>query len=159
MGETIMKHRGCGTRPTAPLAVRADSRAISKLKPKIRIVHIVAPEVIQTDAANFRDLVQRLTGKPSRRVKPAPAPAPGQASDHRPEAAVVGSLHGYRDAPSVKVEVEAEELWLADNPCAALLGGLADLDGFMQGLSELPLVPLSSSHEHLFGEDSTSASE
>ncbi|KAK1288516.1 hypothetical protein QJS10_CPB19g00963 [Acorus calamus] len=33
-------------------------------KPKIRIIHLFAPEVIKTDAANFRDLVQRLTGKP-----------------------------------------------------------------------------------------------
>lgn len=40
-----------------------DSHTISKLKPKIRIIHIVAPEIIKTDAENFRDLVQRLTGK------------------------------------------------------------------------------------------------
>lgn len=35
-----------------------------KLKPKIRIIHLYAPEIIKTDAANFRELVQRLTGKP-----------------------------------------------------------------------------------------------
>jgi hypothetical protein len=33
-------------------------------RPKIKIVHITAPEIIKTDVANFRDLVQRLTGKP-----------------------------------------------------------------------------------------------
>uniref|UniRef100_A0ACD5UG92 Uncharacterized protein n=1 Tax=Avena sativa TaxID=4498 RepID=A0ACD5UG92_AVESA len=32
-------------------------------RPAIKIIHIVAPEIIKTDAANFRDLVQRLTGR------------------------------------------------------------------------------------------------
>lgn len=32
-------------------------------RPAIRIIHIIAPEIIKTDAANFRDLVQRLTGR------------------------------------------------------------------------------------------------
>lgn len=40
------------------------SHTISKEKPKIRIIHIVAPEIIKTDVENFRALVQRLTGKP-----------------------------------------------------------------------------------------------
>ncbi|KAG8075265.1 hypothetical protein GUJ93_ZPchr0006g46076 [Zizania palustris] len=31
--------------------------------PKIKIIHIIAPEIIKTDVANFRELVQRLTGK------------------------------------------------------------------------------------------------
>ncbi|KAL6540447.1 hypothetical protein OROMI_024330 [Orobanche minor] len=33
-------------------------------KSEIRIIHIFAPQIIKTDAANFRELVQRLTGKP-----------------------------------------------------------------------------------------------
>uniref|UniRef100_A0ACD5XAU7 Uncharacterized protein n=1 Tax=Avena sativa TaxID=4498 RepID=A0ACD5XAU7_AVESA len=32
-------------------------------RPAIKIIHIVAPEIIKTDIANFRDLVQRLTGR------------------------------------------------------------------------------------------------
>ncbi|AQK81971.1 VQ motif family protein [Zea mays] len=32
-------------------------------RPKIKIIHIIAPEIIKTDVAHFRDLVQRLTGK------------------------------------------------------------------------------------------------
>ncbi|KAJ8470708.1 hypothetical protein OPV22_025051 [Ensete ventricosum] len=51
-------------RPTS-LASSKDSHLISKLKPKIRIVHIVTPEIIKTDVDNFRELVQRLTGKPA----------------------------------------------------------------------------------------------
>ncbi|PKU76494.1 VQ motif-containing protein 25-like [Dendrobium catenatum] len=39
------------------------------LKPKIRIVHIFAPEIIKTDPSNFRQLVQLLTGKPERKKK------------------------------------------------------------------------------------------
>ncbi|KAM7265685.1 hypothetical protein ACFE04_003368 [Oxalis oulophora] len=41
-----------------------NSQMITKPKPKIRIIHIFAPEIIKTDVANFRELVQRLTGKP-----------------------------------------------------------------------------------------------
>ncbi|KAI3982324.1 hypothetical protein MKX01_037857 [Papaver californicum] len=53
--------------PQPRLGMHTDSHVISKftMKPKIRIVHIFAPEIIKTDAANFRELVQRLTGKPS----------------------------------------------------------------------------------------------
>lgn len=43
-----------------------ESHTIRKMKkPKIRIIHIVAPEIIKTDVQNFRDIVQKLTGKPS----------------------------------------------------------------------------------------------
>jgi hypothetical protein len=31
---------------------------------KIKIVHVLAPEIIKTEARHFRELVQRLTGKP-----------------------------------------------------------------------------------------------
>lgn len=43
-----------------------DSQTIlSKNKPHVRIIHIFAPEIIKTDPSNFRELVQRLTGKPT----------------------------------------------------------------------------------------------
>ncbi|KDP20381.1 hypothetical protein JCGZ_05264 [Jatropha curcas] len=50
--------------PSPKLAMHRDSHVISKFKPKVRIIHIFAPEIIKTDVANFRELVQRLTGKP-----------------------------------------------------------------------------------------------
>ncbi|OMO62996.1 VQ motif-containing protein [Corchorus capsularis] len=57
------------TRMSSPssssLSLHKDSQTISKAKPKIRIIHIFAPEIIKTDVANFRELVQRLTGKPA----------------------------------------------------------------------------------------------
>ena len=51
--------------PSSSLAMHKDSHMISKTKPKIRIIHIFAPEIIKTDVENFRELVQKLTGRPS----------------------------------------------------------------------------------------------
>ncbi|XP_019168122.1 PREDICTED: VQ motif-containing protein 25-like isoform X3 [Ipomoea nil] len=34
-------------------------------KPKIRIVHLIPPEVIKTSVHDFCEIVQRLTGKPA----------------------------------------------------------------------------------------------
>ncbi|MED6203886.1 hypothetical protein PIB30_003625 [Stylosanthes scabra] len=46
-------------------SLHQDSHTICKTnKPKIRIIHIYAPEIIKTDVDNFRELVQNLTGKP-----------------------------------------------------------------------------------------------
>ncbi|RZC77443.1 hypothetical protein C5167_001583 [Papaver somniferum] len=60
-------HQQQQQQPQPRLGMHTDSHVISKftMKPKIRIVHIYAPEIIKTDASNFRELVQRLTGKPS----------------------------------------------------------------------------------------------
>ncbi|KAL6534599.1 hypothetical protein OROGR_013274 [Orobanche gracilis] len=41
-----------------------NSQTTPRGKSEIRIIHIFAPQIIRTDAANFRELVQRLTGKP-----------------------------------------------------------------------------------------------
>ncbi|GAB4843781.1 hypothetical protein Ancab_013746 [Ancistrocladus abbreviatus] len=62
----MMKKQASLSSPTSPsLGLHRDSRVISKIQPKIRVIHIFAPEIIKTDVANFRELVQRLTGKPS----------------------------------------------------------------------------------------------
>ncbi|KAL6873480.1 hypothetical protein ACP4OV_013562 [Aristida adscensionis] len=52
---TMLVHRGSNAASTTATTTR----------PKIRIIHIIAPEIIKTDVANFRELVQRLTGKPA----------------------------------------------------------------------------------------------
>ncbi|KAK1401329.1 VQ domain-containing protein [Heracleum sosnowskyi] len=44
------------------LSMPRESRV--SLKPKIRIIHVLEPTIIQTDVSNFREMVQRLTGKP-----------------------------------------------------------------------------------------------
>jgi hypothetical protein len=59
-------NHGVSTSTTAPTARGASQAAApTTTRPKIRIIHIIAPEIIKTDVANFRDLVQRLTGKPA----------------------------------------------------------------------------------------------
>jgi hypothetical protein len=51
------------------ISLHHSSHTISKLKPKIRVIHLIAPEIIKTDVTNFRDLVQKLTGKPTTNKK------------------------------------------------------------------------------------------
>ncbi|CAI9097434.1 OLC1v1033864C2 [Oldenlandia corymbosa var. corymbosa] len=73
MEDMLKKQQSCGTTTAtlsslsggAPLGMHKNSQIIAKPKPKIRIIHIFAPEIIKTDVANFRELVQRLTGKPT----------------------------------------------------------------------------------------------
>ncbi|KAJ7976007.1 VQ motif-containing protein [Quillaja saponaria] len=62
---TCMSNKSSPSSSSSPLAMHKNSQTISKTKPKIRIIHIFAPEIIRTDVENFRELVQRLTGKPS----------------------------------------------------------------------------------------------
>uniref|UniRef100_A0A7N0TQD8 VQ domain-containing protein n=1 Tax=Kalanchoe fedtschenkoi TaxID=63787 RepID=A0A7N0TQD8_KALFE len=46
--------------------IHKHSRLITKQQPpKIRVTHIIPPEIIRTDITNFRNLVQRLTGRTS----------------------------------------------------------------------------------------------
>ncbi|PON44505.1 VQ motif containing protein [Parasponia andersonii] len=69
INNNLRMKQSCTHFSTSPsLAIHKDSKTISKVsttKPKIRIIHIFAPEIIKTDVANFRELVQRLTGKPT----------------------------------------------------------------------------------------------
>ena len=134
----------------ATLAMREDSHSISKPKPKIRIVHIFAPEIIKTDAANFRELVQRLTGKPAKR------------SSNKKARQVARSEHEAKRWRSlVKGELEEEEekergMWRRveeNSSSGGYLSGLGDVDGFLQGFSDFPTFPLgSSSHmDHMIG--------
>lgn len=48
----------------APLKLSMPKESCVTLKPKIRIIHVLAPTIIETDVSNFREMVQRLTGKP-----------------------------------------------------------------------------------------------
>ncbi|KAL5983385.1 hypothetical protein ACLOJK_017469 [Asimina triloba] len=173
------------TSPSSALAMRKESRLVAKLQPQIRIVHIFAPEIIKTDAANFRELVQRLTGKPvqrrrsnsskkKRKLAAAAAVIPTTPSDvsgesEGSEAAYTfnrGDGHGDglllelergpRDDRELvglceRVKEEEEEMWGGEH--SGFFSGFGDLDGFIQGLSEFPvLAPLASSHLDVFGE-------
>uniref|UniRef100_A0A0E0LDK1 VQ domain-containing protein n=1 Tax=Oryza punctata TaxID=4537 RepID=A0A0E0LDK1_ORYPU len=63
MGECSYNSMSPSTPLPAPAKKGSPDAAVHKERPKIRIIHIIAPEIIKTDVASFRDLVQRLTGK------------------------------------------------------------------------------------------------
>ncbi|KAL4558139.1 hypothetical protein LXL04_036336 [Taraxacum kok-saghyz] len=117
----ITKKHTCS--PTSkPLTMHKHSHIISKIKPKIRIIHIFAPEIIKTDAANFRELVQRLTGKPTEKKKSRTRKQPHKRSD-------LLQVAGMEVREKIKGE---DEIWVGANSGAGFLGGFGDLDGFMQ---------------------------
>ncbi|CAA0812696.1 VQ motif-containing protein 25 [Striga hermonthica] len=116
-----------------------NSQTISKSKPKIRIIHIFAPEIIKTDAENFRELVQRLTGKPTDGDQSKRAM---KRSSRRNEQKKFGStkkeLHEeFRER--IKGE---EEIWRVANSGGGFLGGFGDqLEyGFMHELNQFPFL-------------------
>lgn len=138
--------------------MRHDSKKISKSKPKIRIIHIFAPEIIKTDAANFRELVQRLTGKPTEKgcnKKPRIVlrEEPRNASSDKPVAKKMELRAGFRGLETRDQRVKDEEgMWDGENS-GGFLGGFADLEGFIRELGdEFPFLPLDASHMHGFEE-------
>ncbi|XP_072980330.1 VQ motif-containing protein 25-like isoform X2 [Typha angustifolia] len=135
--EEVVNPNSCRRLQSQPriLSVSESSREITKLKPKIRIVHIFAPEIIKTDPANFRELVQRLTGKPSKIIesrkkkkdkKALPATANAEAT-----------MRCKQEDVGVKRELDKEEeereLWVGSNSGAGFLRELGEMDGFFQG--------------------------
>ncbi|KAM0887124.1 hypothetical protein ACQ4PT_029269 [Festuca glaucescens] len=110
------------------------SHAIAKGPPrKIRIVHVVEPTVIKTDARQFRELVQRLTGKPS---------AGGRGGGGASSSSSLAEIDASESSPSggsesdrvvvapaaVKAEVKAEE---EDKPSP-------EDEGFASAFREVP---------------------
>ncbi|XP_077211252.1 VQ motif-containing protein 25-like [Tasmannia lanceolata] len=159
MEDVIKSHTYETKSPQTTLTIHKESHAISKFKPKIRIVHIFAPEIIKTDVANFRELVQRLTGKPEApkggkkkaKKKTTCSSSDASESSYSKTAGVIEFESGYRNFGfGERVKEEEEEIWGGMN--SSFFSGLGDLDGFLQGLTEFPLVPMNSSHMEVFGE-------
>ncbi|MCD7468162.1 hypothetical protein HAX54_006112 [Datura stramonium] len=136
------------------LRMNKNSQNISKLKPKIRIIHIFAPEIIKTDVANFRELVQRLTGKPSeiKKKKNNNNNNIKRSSRISTKKLVPNKLElirgGYNcNYPSelmrerIKGEEQEEDIWRNANYGGGFLGGFQEFDGFMQDFNQLPLLP------------------
>lgn len=148
------------------LAIHRDSQTISKPKPKIRIIHIFAPEIIKTDVANFRELVQRLTGKPSengcnnnsKKKKKKQQQAGRESEAHQTSSAAAAFMaetkkmelmrssggagfRGFEQYPrSERVIKEEEMMWNADKS-GGFLERFADLEGFIHELGEFPMLP------------------
>lgn len=120
--ERAMEKQTCST--PSSLTTR---KAISKVKPKIRIIHIFAPEIIKTDVANFRELVQRLTGKPTDSKKKQKI-----SSNKQMEAAMTS---GFDESAGLKGE---EEIWRDANSGGGFLCGFAEFDdgSFMQEINQ-----------------------
>ncbi|CAN7135122.1 unnamed protein product [Brassica rapa subsp. narinosa] len=137
---------------SSTLATHKQSYSITKTKPKIRIIHIYAPEIIKTDVANFRELVQSLTGKPEdhgvSKTKPRRGTR-GQVQD-------MINMEKLREAERCDDQgfcsnSEMEEMsmtWHGGNNCGessgGFLNGFGDFGGFIQELGEFPYLPLSS---------------
>ncbi|KAL8252855.1 hypothetical protein R6Q59_036548 [Mikania micrantha] len=129
----INKKHICSSTRKQP-TMHEDSRIISKIKPKIRIIHIFAPKIIKTDVANFRELVQSLTGKPTEKKKLKSR----KESHKRSRFSYVGS----EVSEKMKIK-EEEDVWVGTKYSGGggFLGGFGDLDGFMQEFSH---------HNHAF---------
>ncbi|BAT93066.1 hypothetical protein LR48_Vigan2523s000100 [Vigna angularis] len=133
---------------SSKLRINRDSRAISKLKSEIRIVHVFAPEIIEIDAANFRELVQRLTGKPeegSGGSKSKTAPTEDAMDSDPKEALIIQDEEEFlslQNGVRVKDEHEEEEgqdgLWRSK--FSGFVDGFSEFDSLMKELSTAPEV-------------------
>ncbi|WCJ34007.1 VQ motif-containing protein [Euphorbia peplus] len=133
------------------LNIHKDSHEISKVKPKIRIIHIFAPEIIKTDVENFRELVQRLTGKPSpsdrghqRSSKKSRIPRKQQPRIHfddQKNKKAAQEIVKSGEMVQIKEE-DHEEMWNMNNSnlSGGFLSGFADLDGFIQQLDDFSMM-------------------
>ncbi|QCD95913.1 VQ motif-containing protein 17-like [Vigna unguiculata] len=137
---------------SSKLRINRDSHAISKLKSEIRIVHVFAPKIIEIDAANFRELVQRLTGKPeegSGGSKSKTAPTKDAMDSNPKEALMVHDEEEFlslQNGVGVKDEHEEEEgkdgLWRSklNEKFSGFLDGFSEFDSLLNELSTAPEV-------------------
>ncbi|CAA0827144.1 VQ motif-containing protein 17 [Striga hermonthica] len=114
------------------------SRTLSKIKPKIRIIHVIAPEIIKTDVENFRELVQRLTGKPEE-LKKADKLLSRVLTCRDPES--TGGSDVVPVLQETQMKKEVEEIHEADNS-NSYLSFWREVDGFLQEPNETPLLSL-----------------
>ncbi|KAK4432175.1 VQ motif-containing protein 25 [Sesamum alatum] len=135
----------------SPGAMHNDSHQSTILskcrKPKIRIIHIFAPEIIKTDAANFREVVQTLTGKPitdddDQRYNICSRKKRSRifVSKRKVEVGVVRAGFGaasaacFREIRNTKLKRDQEQVWMGENCTGG--SGFAEFDdddeGFMQ---------------------------
>ncbi|XP_068501164.1 VQ motif-containing protein 17-like [Phaseolus vulgaris] len=137
---------------SSKLGVNRDSHVISKFKSEIRIVHIFAPEIIEIDAANFRELVQRLTGKPEEgrgRSNSKTSLTKDPMDSHPKEALIIQDEEEFlslQNGIRVKDEHEEEEaqddLWRSklNKKFSGFLDGFSEFDCLLEELSTTPEV-------------------
>ncbi|MCD7458648.1 hypothetical protein HAX54_038817 [Datura stramonium] len=132
--------------------VHRDSCRISKLKPKIRIIHIIAPEIIKTDVEHFRDLVQRLTGKNAAQVKGKKLKRE-RKQRKKIESAAEDDVHQHlnmlQGTTTSNYRMKLEEESSHEGICGSVensssngfLSGFGSMEGYIQDFGEFPLFP------------------
>nr|KYP73942.1 hypothetical protein KK1_006603 [Cajanus cajan] len=141
-----------------------DSHMVAKAKPKIRIIHIFAPEIIKTDVENFRELVQKLTGKPSgerccnkkknkkKEKYSSSTSGSGMSEDHTVMKTIKSSNNNNFWGLDVmmtrdhKVKEEVVGVCSSDESSGGYLGGFSDLEGFISEIGGFPLLPMDGNH-------------
>ncbi|EEC78204.1 hypothetical protein EE612_026136 [Oryza sativa] len=129
-----MKHHAMKSqsRASSSSATHKLSHAIAKAPPrKIKIVHVLAPEVIKTDARHFRDLVQRLTGKPAADGPAAASSQPDPCDTAGDEGGFVADGAGAAAAAAaatIKAEIKVEEAVAEAEASGGLLHALGEDD-------------------------------
>ncbi|KAL0316881.1 UNVERIFIED_CONTAM: VQ motif-containing protein 25 [Sesamum radiatum] len=126
-----------------------DDYYIQQTEAEIRIIHIFAPEIIKTDAANFRELVQRLTGNPintdesrhnicsRKKIRSRSRMVPTRqdprifVSNRKQELGVTSECAGFREMRNTKGD-DREEVWRGGGNTV-----FAEFDeGFMQEIDD-----------------------
>ncbi|KAI9122015.1 hypothetical protein K1719_006704 [Acacia pycnantha] len=130
------------------LSINKNSQAIVKPKPKVRIIHIIAPEIIKTDVENFRELVQRLTGKPSTEKHGQKMMTTAAASRHQDTARLNVGLSS--DKPKAVMKEEEVGVCREESTSAGgYLGGFSDLEGFGSEFAQIPgFLPFDDTYSH-----------
>ncbi|KAJ0246715.1 VQ motif-containing protein 25 [Hirschfeldia incana] len=164
MEATIFKGRRSSS---SALAMHKQSYSITKSKPKIRIIHIYAPEIIKTDVANFRELVQSLTGKPENhgvsKTKPRRDTRLGRQVQDMNNTEKLREPERYDQGFCLNSEMEEISMtWNGNNgvgeSSGGFLNGMGDFEGFIQELGEFPYLPLTSMYDVSASSNSSSSS-
>ncbi|GAA0168233.1 hypothetical protein LIER_22996 [Lithospermum erythrorhizon] len=154
------------TKSSSTLGLPQNSQTISKVKPKIRIIHIFAPEIIKTDVSNFKELVQRLTGKPpevcktlkrrkndplKEKMVPMDMDTTGKTSNCNEQKNAFqtcneGSKYGLHSQELRERIKGEEEIWRGANSGGGFLGNFPEFDGgFMAEINGFQFLPLDAS--------------
>ncbi|CAN4118610.1 unnamed protein product [Withania somnifera] len=122
------------TSPSTPLRMmNKNSQNISKSKPKIRIIHIFAPEIIKTYMTNFRELIIKNNNHIKKRSRISKL-VPNKLE------LVNCSYPSELMRERIRGE-EQEDIWRNANYGEGFLDGFQEFDGFMQDFNQLPLLP------------------
>ncbi|KAJ0259230.1 VQ motif-containing protein 18 [Hirschfeldia incana] len=139
--EVTQYHQGFNKGSSSRVSMNNNSQVISKIKPKIRIIHIFAPEVIKTDVKNFRSLVQNLTGKPAaaevktgkRSARPRiPKSQEPVCGDHQP----VNRRMSFTGLLANGGNLEVKEEWGSGHQNTTNTNTYFDLEGLIQDVGE-----------------------